>query len=33
MRVLAVFPRHTAANALQFLELAIEESPFPIQRI
>lgn len=33
MRVLAVFPRRTAANALLFLELAIEEFPFPIQRI
>jgi len=31
--VLAVFPRRTAANSLLFLELAIEEFPFPIQRI
>ena len=33
IRVLALFKRRTAANSLQFLELAIEEFPFPIQRI
>jgi transposase InsO family protein len=33
IRVLAVFTRRTAANSLLFLELAIEEFPFPIQRI
>ena len=32
-RVLALYKRRTAANSLQFLELAIEEFPFPIQRI
>ena len=31
--MLALFKRRTAANSLQFLELAIEEFPFPIQRI
>ena len=33
IRVLALFNRRTAANSLQFLELVIEEFPFPIQRI
>ena len=33
IRVLALYKRRTAANSLQFLELAIEEFPFPIQRI
>jgi transposase InsO family protein len=33
IRVLALFNRRTAANSLQFLEWAIEEFPFPIQRI
>jgi transposase InsO family protein len=33
IRVLALFKRRTAANSLLFLELAIEEFPFPIQRI
>jgi transposase InsO family protein len=33
IRVLALFKRRTAANSVQFLELAIEEFPFPIQRI
>ena len=33
IRVLALFTRRTAANSLQFLELAMEEFPFPIQRI
>lgn len=33
IRVLALFKRRTAANSLQFLELAIEEFPFPMQRI
>jgi transposase InsO family protein len=33
IRVLALFERRTAANSLRFLELMIEEFPFPIQRI
>lgn len=33
IRVLALFPRRTAANSLRFLELMTEEFPFPIQRI
>ena len=33
IRVLAVFSRRTAVNSLRFLELVIEEFPFPIQRI
>ena len=33
IRVLALYKRRTAANSLDFLELAIEEFPFPIQRI
>ena len=33
IRVLALFSRRTASNSLQFLELVIEEFPFPIQRI
>ena len=33
MRVLATFKRRTAANSLRFLELVIEEFPFPVQRI
>lgn len=33
IRVLALFNRRTAGNSVQFLELAIEEFPFPIQRI
>ena len=33
IRVLALFTRRTAANSLQFLEFAMEEFPFPIQRI
>ena len=32
-RVLAVFPRRIGANTLLFLDLVIEEMPFPIQRI
>jgi len=32
-RVLAVFPRRTAANTLLFMEQVTEEMPFPIQRI
>jgi transposase InsO family protein len=32
-RVLAVFPRRTAASTLTFLERVIEEMPFPIQRV
>ncbi len=31
-RVLAVFPRRTANNTLQFLEQVVEEMPFPVQR-
>jgi transposase InsO family protein len=33
IRVLALFNRRTAANSVHFLELAIEEFPFAIQRI
>ena len=33
IRVLALYKRRTAGNSLQFLELVIEELPFPIQRI
>lgn len=33
IRVLAVYPRRTAANALLFLERVIEEMPFPVQAI
>jgi len=33
IRVLALFNRRTAANSVQFVELALEEFPFPIQRI
>jgi transposase InsO family protein len=33
IRVLALFNRRTATNSLQFLELAMEEFPFPIQCI
>jgi hypothetical protein len=33
IRVVALFPRRTAANSLRFLELMTEEFPFPIQRI
>lgn len=32
-RVLALYPRRTAANSLNFLEKTTEEMPFPIQRI
>ena len=32
-RVLALYSRRTAANSISFLEKAIEEMPFPIQRI
>ncbi len=32
-RVLAVFPRRTAASTLVFLERVIEEMPFPVQRV
>ena len=32
-RVLAVFPRRTAASTLGFLERVIEEMPFPVQRV
>lgn len=31
-RVLALFPRRTAANTLKFIDQVIEEVPFPIQR-
>jgi transposase InsO family protein len=30
-RVLALFPRRTAANSLEFIEQVIEEMPFPVQ--
>jgi len=33
VRVLAVYPRRTAANSLLFLERVIEEMPFPVQAI
>ena len=32
-RVLGLYPRRTAANTILFLERAVEEMPFPIQRI
>ncbi|SFC83192.1 Homeodomain-like domain-containing protein [Parapedobacter composti] len=32
-KVLALYPRRTAANTLRFLELVLEQMPFPIQRI
>ena len=32
-RVLAVYPRRTAAYSLLFLERVVEEMPFPIQRV
>ena len=33
IRVLAIYPRRSAANSLLFLERLIEEFPFPIQAI
>lgn len=33
IRVLAIFSRPTATSSLRFLELVLEEFPFPIQRI
>jgi transposase InsO family protein len=33
IRVLAVYPRRTAANSLLFLERLNEEMPFPVQAI
>jgi transposase InsO family protein len=33
VRVLAIYPRRTAANSLLFLERVIEEMPFPTQAI
>jgi transposase InsO family protein len=33
VRVLAVYPRRSAANSLLFLERVIEEMPFPVQAI
>jgi transposase InsO family protein len=33
IRVLALYKRRKAGNSLQFLELVIEELPFPFQRI
>jgi transposase-like protein len=33
VRVLALYPRRSAANSLLFLEKAIEEIQFPIQRM
>jgi transposase InsO family protein len=32
-RILAVYPRKTISNSVAFLELVLEEIPFPIQRI
>ena len=32
-RVLALYPRRSAANTLLFLERVLEELPFPVQRI
>lgn len=32
-RVLEIYKRRTAANTLQFLDLVLEQFPFPIQRI
>jgi len=32
-KVVALFPKRTAANTLNFLEQVAEEIPFPIQRI
>lgn len=32
-KVVALYPRRTAANSIKFLEKAMEEMPFPIQRI
>ena len=32
-RVLAIYPRRTAANTLLFLEKVLEEMPFPVQRV
>ena len=32
-KVLGLYPRRTAANSIKFFEKAIEEMPFPIQRI
>jgi transposase InsO family protein len=33
VRVLAVYSHRNAANSLRFLDLILEEFPFPIQRI
>jgi len=33
VRVLAVYPRRSAANSMLFLERVIEEMPFPVQAI
>ena len=33
VRVLAIYPRRTAANSLFFLERVLEEMPFPVQAI
>jgi len=33
IRVLALYPRRSAANTLLFLERVLEELPFPVQRI
>jgi transposase InsO family protein len=32
-KVVALFPKRTAANTLNFLEQVVEEMPFPVQRI
>ena len=33
MKVIALYPRKSASNAVEFVDKAIEEFPFPIQRI
>jgi hypothetical protein len=33
MKVLKLYPQRSAANSLDFLDHAIEELPFPIQRV
>jgi hypothetical protein len=33
IRVLALYPRGTAANTLSFVERVLQELPFPVQRI
>jgi putative transposase len=33
MKVLKLYPQKSAANSIDFLDHAIEELPFPIQRV